>query len=264
MNRSVFKNFMTGRGASLLLPVSLTILATCITPASADISDAEFSKAFESYLSKDDNIDKMAKAFERFALKKQKEDSEKQQIAQAKEMEEQFKNPVKVDLGASPVKGNPNAKITVFEFSDFQCPYCKRGMDTMEQLLKAYPNDVKLVFKNLPLPFHDQARPAAKAAFAAQQQGKFWEMYEKLFNNQQALGDEGYAKFATELGLNMDKFKADMASEAAEKLIAADEAEAAKLEFNGTPAFVVGGIKVVGAQPMPKFKQVVDKLLAKK
>jgi protein-disulfide isomerase len=131
----------------------------------------------------------------------------------------------------------------------------------MEALLKAYPNDVKLVFKNLPLEFHPEARPAAKASYAAQQQGKFWEFYEKLFMNQQALSTESYLKFAGELGLNVDKFKADMASPAAEKAVADDEAQAQKLGFNGTPAFIVGGVKVVGAQPLPKFKQVVDRLL---
>jgi protein-disulfide isomerase len=245
-----------------LLP-GLLLAALCVLPAAAEISDADFAKAFDSFLSKDDNIEKIAKAFERFAVKKQKEEQKKQQEAAAKEMEEQFKNPVKVDQGKSPSKGNPSAKVTVFEFSDFQCPYCKRGSQTVKELLAAYPNDVKVVFKNLPLPFHPEARPAAKAAYAAQQQGKFWEMYDLLFNNQQELSSASYEKFATELKLDVAKFKSDMESEAAEKHVAADEAEAEKLGFNGTPAFVVGGVKVVGAQPLPRFKQVVDRLLKK-
>jgi protein-disulfide isomerase len=242
--------------------VSTTPLFTSV--AKAEISDADFAKAIESYLSKDDNVDKIAKSFERYAQKRQASEAKKQAEAQKKEMEEQFKNPVKFDIGNAPVKGNPNAKITVVEFSDFQCPYCKRGMEVVEEILKAYPNDVKVAFKNLPLPFHDQARPAAKAALAAGKQGKFWEMYELLFLNQQELGDAGFAKFAAKLGLDMDKFKADAASAEIEAQIAKDEKDAEELGFNGTPAFLVGGVKVTGARPMPFFKEVIERIKAGK
>ena len=226
----------------------------------AEVSDADFAKAIEGYLAKDDNVDKIAKAFERYASKRQASEAKKQGEEQKKEMEQQFKNPVKLDVGNSPVKGNPNAKYTIIEFSDFQCPYCKRGMEVMEEVLKAYPNDVKLAFKNLPLPFHDNARPAAKAALAAGKQGKFWEMHELLFQNQQELGEEGFVKFATKLGLNLDQFKTDMANPEIEKQIQEDEAKAQELGFNGTPAFLVAGVKVTGARPMPFFKEVIERI----
>jgi len=243
-----------------VLTVGALVSSSLISTARADISEADFSKAIESYLTKDDNVDKIARAFERYASKRQANEAKKQAEEQKKEMEAQFKNPVKLDIGNSPVKGNPNAKYTIIEFSDFQCPYCKRGMEVMEEVLKAYPNDVKLAFKHLPLPFHGNARPAAKAASAAGKQGKFWEMYELLFQNQAELSEEGYAKFAGKLGLNMDKFKADMADPEIEKQIVADEAAAQELGFNGTPAFLVAGVKVTGARPLPFFKEVIERI----
>lgn len=245
-----------------ILPAAFALVGSgpLLSNARAEISDADFTKAIDSYLSKDENVDKIAKAFERYAGKKQQEMAKKEAEEQKKEMEEQLKNPIKVDLGQAPVKGNPAAKITIFEFSDYQCPYCKRGMDTMEQLLKMYPNDVKLAFKNLPLPMHPEARPAAKAAYAAGQQGKYWEMYALLFGNQGALGTDTYEQHAKSLGLNIEKFRADMASDAAEAYIKADEKQAAALEFNGTPAFVVGGVKVTGARPVPYFKEIIERL----
>lgn len=242
------------------LTVGALVSSSLTSLAHAEVSEADFSKAIESYLSKDDNVDKIARAFERYAATRQATEAKKQAEEQKKEMEQQFKNPVKLDIGNAPVKGNPNAKYTIIEFSDFQCPYCKRGMEVMEEVLKAYPNDVKLAFKNLPLPFHENARPAAKASLAAGKQGKFWEMYEMLFQNQAELGDEGFVKFAGKLGLNIDKFKADLASPEIEKQIAEDEAKAQELGFNGTPAFLVGGVKVTGARPLPFFKEVIERL----
>ncbi len=240
--------------------LSLALLAAGDASVSrADITDAQFSKAMENYISKDENIEKIATAFERYAAVRQQMEAKKAAEAQKKEMEEQLKNPIKIDIGSSPVKGNPNAKNVIFEFSDFQCPFCKRGMETMEEVLKAYPNDVKLVFKQLPLAFHENARPAAKASIAAGKQGKFWEMYELLFKNQQELSEKSYEKYAQNLGLDMAKFKADSESAETEAAVAADEKLAASLKINGTPAFVVNGVMVSGARPIPYFKDILEK-----
>ena len=92
--------------------------------------------------------------------------------------------PVAVDIGTSPVKGNQNAKVTIVEFSDFECPYCARAFPTVQQILKEYPNDVKFVYKHLPLNnIHPKAQKAAEAAACAQDQGKFWEYHDKLFSS---------------------------------------------------------------------------------
>lgn len=230
-------------------------------PAVADISDKDFSTSFERYLQSDAGVAKIGAALERYFQKKQQE-AMKQQEDQAKaDVEEQFKNPVKIDPGKSPAKGPADAKVTIIEFSDFQCPYCKRGRDTMDEVAKSYPKDVKIVFKHYPLPFHKEAEPAAKAAWAAQQQGKFWEFHDALFNNQDKLGTDFYLATAKELKLDEAKFKADMNSEAASKQVKEDAEIGSKNGIQGTPGFFVNGVAVKGAYPASHFKQIVDRWL---
>ncbi|NLF25976.1 MAG: DsbA family protein, partial [Deltaproteobacteria bacterium] len=189
---------------------------------------------------------------------------EKKQARQEEaSLEEQFKSPVNVDTTSKrPSKGPENAKVVVVEYSDFQCPFCKRGADTVEQLLKEYPQQVKLIFKQLPLQFHSQALPAAKASLAAWKQGKFWEMHDACFSNQAALSDEFFVEQAKKLKLDVDKFKKDMESPEIAKIIEEDQAEAGKIGISGTPGFSVGGVLVKGAYPLPHFKTIVDRWLA--
>ena len=121
-----------------------------------------------------------------------------------------------------------------------------------------------MVFKNQPLPFHQNAMPAAQAAMAAHLQGKFWEYHDKLFANQQALDAASLEKYAGEVGLNVDKWKADKDSQKVKDLIAKDQADAQKAGANGTPTFLVNGRQIVGAQPVDAFKKLIDEELAKK
>src|SRR5689334_21663796 len=111
-----------------------------------------------------------------------------------------------LSVGDSAAKGPKDAKITIVEFSDYQCPYCSRAEPLMEQVLQAYPKDVQRVYKQYPLPMHPNAMPASRAALAAGKQGKFWEMHQKLFENQTALGPENYKKWAEELKLDTARF----------------------------------------------------------
>ncbi len=111
-----------------------------------------------------------------------------------------------------PMKGPADAKVTIVEFSDFQCPFCSRVVPTIEKILKDYPKQVRLFFRHNPLPFHQNAPLAAEAAVAAEAQGKFWEMHDKMFANQQALDRAGLEKDAQEIGLDMTKFKAALDS----------------------------------------------------
>ncbi len=178
--------------------------------------------------------------------------------------EEQFKqqlaDKVNVDLGNTPIFGNRNAKIMIVVFSDFQCPFSKRGTDTLHALKQKYGNDLMYVYKNLPLPFHPEAMPSAKAALAAGRQGKFYEFHDKLYENQGQLGEALYVKIAQELGLNMQKFNADRNSPDIEAQIKADAAQANSLGFNGTPGFAVNGVKVLGAYPQEHFEKVINAL----
>jgi len=123
---------------------------------------------------------------------------------------------------------------------------------------------VRIVWKHQPLPFHPEALPAALAAEAARQQGKFWEMHDKLFENQRSLSASSYEVWAKELGLDLGKFKAAMADPQVKERVLADQELANKVGANGTPTFFVNGEKVVGAQPFEAFKVVIDRRLAKR
>jgi protein-disulfide isomerase len=163
-----------------------------------------------------------------------------------------------------PSKGAADAKVTIVEFSDFQCPFCSRVVPTVEQILKTYPNDVRVVFRHNPLPFHPNAQPSAEAAVAAAEQGKFWPMHDKLFANQQNLTRPDFEKYAGEIGLDMGKFKSALDSGAGKKKVADDLADAGKIGVQGTPNFYIDGINVQGAQPFDEFKKVIDAELANK
>jgi protein-disulfide isomerase len=162
----------------------------------------------------------------------------------------------------SPTKGNPNALVTIVEISDFQCPFCSRVGPTMKKIAEDYPNDVRIVWANEPLPFHDRAKPAAIAAMAAHRQGKFWEMHDKLFANQQQLTDENLEKFAKEIGLDVAKWKKDMLDPAIAQQIEKENAAASAVGASGTPSFFINGKLVQGAQPYESFKKEIDDSLA--
>lgn len=168
-----------------------------------------------------------------------------------------------VDVAGSQFKGPENAKVTLVEFSDFQCPFCSRVGPTLKRINDEYPNDVKIVFKHLPLSFHQKAQGAAEASEAAALQGKFWEMHDKIFSQQREMSDEKYLEYAVELGLDVEKFKKDMKSPGVAARINKDKKEAAKLGVTGTPGFFVNGKFLSGAKPFGDFKTVIDQALAK-
>jgi protein-disulfide isomerase len=244
------------------------LLCGLVSTVSAEAPKATNNKGFEDsmqkYLQTDSGQEAVGKAVEEYFKRRQAEARKQQEDQVAAQMEDQFKNPVKIEIAGSAVHGPENAKVTIFEFSDFQCPYCKRGYDTMKELAQAYPNDVKFVFKNLPLPFHPHAKPAATAAIAAGKQGKFWEFHDALFENQANLGDKFYLETAQKLGLNMDKFKKDLTSPEIAKQIEDEMAAGSKNGIQGTPGYFVNGVAVKGAYPASHFKMIIDRWLSGK
>jgi protein-disulfide isomerase len=169
----------------------------------------------------------------------------------------------KVDLGVAPVRGPRDAAVTIALFSDFQCPFCSKVQGTLAALDKEYPGKVRVVWKNFPLGFHENARGAALAAHAAGEQGRFWEMHDKLMQNQKALGPENLEKYAQELGLDLVRWKAAMASPAAAQVVDGDMKQAESLGISGTPTMLINGRKVVGAQPLEALKPIVEEELVK-
>lgn len=180
--------------------------------------------------------------------------SEEEQLKQA------LADRVNVDIGNTPVRGNKNAKIKLIVFSDFQCPFSKRGADTAKALTEKYGDKLMFVHKNLPLPFHPEAMPAAKAALAAGKQGKFYEFHDKLYENQTRLGNDLYIEIAKNLGLNIEKFNADRNSQEIEEQVKADATQASSLGFNGTPGFALNGVKILGAYPQEHFEKIIGAL----
>lgn len=169
----------------------------------------------------------------------------------------------KVPVGKSYSKGPKDALVTIVEFSDFQCPFCSRVIPTIKQIVDTYGNDVRIAFKNNPLPFHKNAPLAAEAAQEAGAQGKFWQMHDKLFENQRALERADLEKYAQEIGLNMAKFKKALDDHVHKADVEADAKLAASVGARGTPGFFINGRSLRGAQPFPSFKRVIDEELTK-
>lgn len=166
-------------------------------------------------------------------------------------------------VGTSAVKGDEDGAVTITEFSDFQCPYCTRLQPTLNEVLKAYPEGVKLVYKDFPLSFHKQARNAAKAARAAGEQGKYWEMHDILFENYNKMTDDGFKEYASSLGLDVEKFMSDFSSNKYDKLIQQDINLGQKVEVRGTPTIFINGKRMKG-RSINDFKTTIDGILKKK
>ncbi len=169
-----------------------------------------------------------------------------------------------INTKGSPVRGDPDAKVAVVEFSDFQCPFCSRAVGTLDQIAQAYGDKVRIVFKHMPLGMHPKAPAAHAAAEAAHRQGKFWPMHDKIFADQAAMSPEKYREYAREIGLDLARFDRDVADAKVKQRIDADAAEAARLGVSGTPSFFVNGRYLSGAVPFETIKVLLDEDLGKK
>jgi protein-disulfide isomerase len=168
---------------------------------------------------------------------------------------------VTVDVGKAPVRGNVNAPITVIEFSDFQCPYCVRARPVVARVRQAYGDKVRWVFRHFPLNIHDLAQKAGEASACAGDQGKFWEMHDRLWEANGKLQVAELKGAATALGLDRAAFDACLDSGKHAGLVSADLAAGASFGVTGTPAFFINGRPLVGAQPFEAFQQAIDQEL---
>jgi protein-disulfide isomerase len=147
----------------------------------------------------------------------------------------------KIDVADAPMKGNPGAKITLIEFADYECPHCKRFQPVLHQILDEFRSDVKLYFKNYPLPQHTNARLAAEAAVAAQKQGKFWQYQDKLWEKSDELTPAEIEKAAKEVGLDVTKFRQDLASEPVKARVQKDRNDGQAAGIQATPTLYING-----------------------
>jgi len=173
--------------------------------------------------------------------------------------------PPRVEVAAKgPSRGPANAKVTIVEFSEYECPFCSKGENIIAEVLKAYPDTVRVVFRDYPLPMHANAPKAAEAAHCADDQGKFWEMHDKLFANQKALELANLKDYAKSLNLDMAKFETCLDSGQKTKIVAENQKAGSEVGVSGTPAFFINGMLLSGAQPFSAFKALIDAELAKK
>ncbi len=170
---------------------------------------------------------------------------------------------VQVSIDDDPSIGPSNASITIIEFSDYQCPFCARAEPTIKQVLEKYKDKVLFVYRDFPLSFHQYAQKAAEASECADEQGKFWQYHDKLFENQGALDADSLKKYAKDLGLDTTKFNACLDSGKMAAEVNADFADGQNAGVSGTPAFYINGIELSGAQPFSEFQKIIDKELSK-
>jgi protein-disulfide isomerase len=184
------------------------------------------------------------------------------QVAEAPTAQPQYKR-YDIPTEGYPSLGPADAKIVVVEFSDFQCPFCRRfHAETYQALLDAYKGNIRFVYRNLPLTsIHPNAMPAAIASLCANDQNAYWDFNEKLFNNE-TLDKATYIKYAADLGLNVDTFTKCLSGGSHDAEIKKDMDFALNLGVQSTPTFFINGLAIVGAQPLANFQQIIDKELA--
>ncbi len=239
------------------------------------VSDEQLKKAVEKnpdivFGAIEKNPEKFIEVVNKAAREAQMKAQEKATADESKLREAEFANPKKPKIDESrPMKGPKDAVVTIVEYSDFECPYCEKGYRTIQQVLKEYPTQVRVLFKHLPLEFHPKAMPAAIffQAIAKQSAEKAFKFHDTVFENQNELrakGDAFMKETAKKIGVDMAKLEKDLKSEDIKKQIAEDMEEAKGFDFSGTPGFLINGVSLKGAYPFPEFKTIIDKFIAAK
>jgi len=190
-------------------------------------------------------------------------------LTHGKPVEVYFNKPkmqVNVEVGQAPVFGKEGAPITVVEFSDFQCPFCSRGAETVTQLKKKYGSKIRLAFRHFPLPMHHDAKPAAEASMCVNEQSsdKFWKFHDLAFKNQEKLDKASLEKYAKDSGADMKKFNECITAKKFSDFVQQDLTYGEKIGVKSTPTFFVNGQIVSGAVPIETFSEIIEDELAEK
>jgi len=169
--------------------------------------------------------------------------------------------PVQISTTGDPVRGPADAKVTIVEFSDFQCPYCAKAVGEVNQVLQKYPKNVRLIFKQYPLDTHSQAQMAAEAALSAQAQGKFWEMHDKLYANFRLINPQRVMLWAAQIGLDTKMLKADLDSHKYAKRVAMESKQGEDAGVEGTPTFFIDGKRLNATFEVQTVAPLIDQEL---
>jgi len=252
----------------LLISVAALALSACAPSAS------QLKKAIENdpsivFVAIEKAPDKFIEVVNKAAQDAQKKSQERAQEDEAKSRDTEFANPLKPDIDTPRVIfGNKNAPITIVEYSDFECPFCSRGYGTVKQVMEEYKDQVRVIFKHLPLDFHPMALPAAKYYEALARQGgdKAEKFHDLIFQNQGELKTKKEAflkESAKKVGANMAQLNKDIEDPKIMEQINKDIEEAKSFNITGTPGFIINGVSLRGAYPFPEFKVIIDRHLKK-
>jgi protein-disulfide isomerase len=211
------------------------------------------------------NPEKFIDALNNAVKNAQEGQSKKREEDEKKALEDSFNNPLQAEIRPDETfRGPKDAPITLIEYSDFECPFCSRGFNTVMELMEKYKGKIRFVYKHLPLSFHPQAMPAAQyyEAIRLQDPEKAWQFHDRIYKEQRKLqnGESFLKSVAKDLKVDMKKLEKDVNSEAVKKRIAEDMEEAAKFGFQGTPGFLLNGIPVKGAYPTAHFDSLIEEL----
>lgn len=188
---------------------------------------------------------------------------------EAKARDEEFKNPLMPAIDETRAMfGEKGAPVTIVEYTDFECPYCARGSQTIKEVLKQYPKEVRVLVKHLPLDFHPKALPAAKyfEALSLQSHALALKFHNEIFENQEQMkvkGEDYMKAVAKKLGANMQELGKNLSNAKIQSQIDGDMEEARKFGISGTPGFIINGVSLKGAYPFPEFKKIIDRHLGK-
>jgi protein-disulfide isomerase len=265
----MYKNSNLWQSPTRKLAIASIILSSCLSslflwgvPAEADTKNTSkitvsptLEKQILEVIRKHPDV--ILEVLEKYAAEKQKKEEQAQAAALKK-----LRQDVKSAIGDSPVMGAADRKIVMVAFSDFQCPFCAKANENLKKFMEKYKNKVTLVYKHFPLTqIHPEALPAARAAWAANKQGKFWEYHDVLFANQTKLGDALYLETAKKLNLDLKKFDSDR--KVADNAIVNDFRLGRKLGVEGTPTFIMNGEVVSGAASLADLEKLFNQVSQK-
>ena len=236
---------------ALLLMIGLTWTPPIIVPSAQAVIEPELEKTVLEIIRQNPEV--LIESVQAY----QKQQQEKQQQVRQSFASELKTNPQTI-IADSPTTGSRSQKMILLEFSDFQCPYCQKAYETVEEFMANHSDEVTLVYKHFPLiSIHPQALAAAKASWAAQQQGKFWDYYGALFQQQDKLGEDFYLELAESLNLDIEQFDRDRNSRNADVAIVKDMEMAEKIGIQGTPLFILNGQVFSGAIPLSALEEAL-------
>ncbi len=224
------------------------------------VGDAEIAEFFEANRERvgDRPLEELSESIRAYLEGQRREEAVRAIVGRAEIVE--ALEPPRFEVAADgPALGPADARITIVEFSDFQCPYCKRASAVVKEVRERYPEDVRLVYKQFPLEtIHPQARGAAEASLCADEQDRFWDYHDKLFDNPRKLSEEDLLRYAGELELDLPRFEQCVADRAHKDVVDAHVELGRGLGVSGTPAFFVNGIMLSGSRPVESFTELID------